>query len=122
MNQKPSSNMYRKMTHFFVVDVNIAILRQVLLSRISYFGAKGISVSENIALQMYRKTAEAVMCGLLPDSPTATSSRTQSSILSFKGLFVNISYTTILNKNILVLQIIWTIKTKKNYKSHIFVK
>ncbi|XP_024032880.1 endoglucanase 24 [Morus notabilis] len=54
---------------------------QVLLSRISYFGAKGISVGENIALQMYRKTAEVVMCGLLPDSPPATSSRTQNGLI-----------------------------------------
>ncbi|PON99476.1 Glycoside hydrolase [Trema orientale] len=50
---------------------------QVLLSRISYFGAKGISIAENLDLQMYRKTAEVVMCELLPNSPTSSSSRTE---------------------------------------------
>ncbi|XP_057502607.1 endoglucanase 10-like [Actinidia eriantha] len=52
---------------------------QVLLSRISFFGAKGSSNSEN--LHNYRKTAEAVVCGLLPKSPTATSSRTNSGLI-----------------------------------------
>ncbi|KAK9282148.1 hypothetical protein L1049_005060 [Liquidambar formosana] len=51
---------------------------QVLLSRLDFFGAKGISQGENLGLQMYREAAETVMCGLLPDSPTATSSRTDS--------------------------------------------
>ncbi|KAG2692763.1 hypothetical protein I3843_08G065200 [Carya illinoinensis] len=51
---------------------------QVLLSRLSFFGSKDISNSQKSGLQMYRKTAEAVMCGLLPDSPTATESRTES--------------------------------------------
>lgn len=35
-------------------------------------------MDEDIELQMYRKTAEALICSLLPDSPTATSSRTES--------------------------------------------
>jgi len=30
---------------------------------------------------MYRMTAEAVMCGLLSDSPTATSSRTDGGLI-----------------------------------------
>ncbi|XP_059633959.1 endoglucanase 10-like [Cornus florida] len=51
---------------------------QVLLSRLSLFGAKDTD-SEN--LQNYRKTAEAVICGLLPKSPTATSSRTDSGLI-----------------------------------------
>uniref|UniRef100_A0A2C9WCL0 cellulase n=1 Tax=Manihot esculenta TaxID=3983 RepID=A0A2C9WCL0_MANES len=51
---------------------------QVLLSRINMFGLEGMSTEENLELQMYRETAEAFMCGLLPDSPTATSSRTKS--------------------------------------------
>lgn len=51
-------------------------LLQVLLSRIIFFGAKDMPTVENLDLQMYRKTAELVMCGLLPDSPTATSRRT----------------------------------------------
>lgn len=54
---------------------------QVLLSRVSFFGGKGISNSENSGLQKYRKTAEAVMCGLLPKSPTATISRTDSGLI-----------------------------------------
>lgn len=54
---------------------------QVLLSRLSFFKAKDISNSFGSGLQSYRKTAEAVMCGLLPDSPTATKSRTDSNVL-----------------------------------------
>ncbi|CAN4122965.1 unnamed protein product [Withania somnifera] len=52
---------------------------QVLLSRASFFNTKGTSNSDK--LQEYRKTAEAVMCGLLPKSPTATSSRTDSGLI-----------------------------------------
>ncbi|XP_052201645.1 endoglucanase 10-like [Diospyros lotus] len=52
---------------------------QVLLSRVSLFGAKETSNSER--LKNYRKTAEAVMCGLLPKSPTATSSRTDGGLI-----------------------------------------
>ncbi|KAF8410466.1 hypothetical protein HHK36_002995 [Tetracentron sinense] len=54
---------------------------QVLLSRVSFFGAKETSNDYNLGLRMYRKTAVAVMCGLLPDSPTATSSRTDSGLI-----------------------------------------
>ncbi|KAG8050444.1 hypothetical protein GUJ93_ZPchr0009g213 [Zizania palustris] len=49
---------------------------QVLLSRINFFGSKQTSNAENMGLKMYRDTAEAVICGLLPDSPSATASRT----------------------------------------------
>ncbi|KAM7521201.1 hypothetical protein LguiB_020163 [Lonicera macranthoides] len=52
---------------------------QVLLSRVSFFGSKDASNSAN--LQNYRRTAEAIMCGLLPKSPTATSSRTHSGLI-----------------------------------------
>ncbi|KAL2499360.1 Endoglucanase 10 [Abeliophyllum distichum] len=52
---------------------------QVLLSRVSFFGSKDLS-SSNI-LQKYRKSAEAVMCGLLPKSPTATTSRTDNGLI-----------------------------------------
>ncbi|XP_062111298.1 endoglucanase 10-like [Humulus lupulus] len=52
---------------------------QVLLSRISFFGAKG--ASNNGGLLKYRQTAEAVICGLLPRSPTATESRTRSGLI-----------------------------------------
>ncbi|XP_044469618.1 endoglucanase 2-like isoform X2 [Mangifera indica] len=54
---------------------------QILLSRIILFGVKEVSETENLDLQMYRETAEAIMCGLLPDSPTATSSRTDSGLI-----------------------------------------
>ena len=60
---------------------NAAFLVQVLLSRLSFFKAKDISNSYGSGLQNYRKSAEAVMCGLLPDSPTATKSRTDSNVL-----------------------------------------
>lgn len=53
---------------------------QVLLSRVSFFGPKDISNSN--VLQKYRESAEAVMCGLLPKSPTATASRTDSNLPS----------------------------------------
>ncbi|KAJ4966409.1 hypothetical protein NE237_018258 [Protea cynaroides] len=54
---------------------------QVLLSRLNIFGAKDASDAENSGLQKYRKTAEAVMCNLLPDSPSATKSRTDGGII-----------------------------------------
>lgn len=60
---------------------NSSFLVQVLLSRLSFFKAKDISNSYSSGLHSYRKTAEAVMCGLLPDSPTATKSRTDGNIL-----------------------------------------
>ncbi|KAL8059164.1 hypothetical protein ABFX02_03G068500 [Erythranthe guttata] len=52
---------------------------QVLLSRISFFGSKEVSNSD--ALDKYRKTAEAVMCGLIPKSSSATSSRTENGLI-----------------------------------------
>ncbi|PIN06619.1 Cellulase [Handroanthus impetiginosus] len=52
---------------------------QVLLSRVSFFGSKDVS-SSNILLK-YRQSAEAVICGLLPESPSATSSRTDSGLI-----------------------------------------
>ncbi|PIA55518.1 hypothetical protein AQUCO_00700072v1 [Aquilegia coerulea] len=54
---------------------------QVLLSRVNFFGQEERSNDEKLGLQMYRKTAEAVMCGLLPDSPSATSSRTDGGLI-----------------------------------------
>lgn len=54
---------------------------QVLLSRLSFFGTKDIADSEKNGLQKYTKTAVAVMCNLLPHSPTATSSRTDSGLI-----------------------------------------
>ncbi|CAN6880258.1 unnamed protein product [Brassica oleracea] len=51
---------------------------QILLSRLTFFkkdlsGIKG--------LQGYKDTAEAVMCGLIPSSPTATTSRTEGGLI-----------------------------------------
>lgn len=51
---------------------------QILLSRLTFFkkdlsGIKG--------LQGYKETAEAVMCGLIPSSPTATTSRTEGGLI-----------------------------------------
>lgn len=52
---------------------------QVLLSRVSFFGPKDVSNSN--VLQKYKDSAEAVMCGLLPKSPTTTKSRTKSGLV-----------------------------------------
>ncbi|KAL2966414.1 hypothetical protein AAZX31_16G115700 [Glycine max] len=54
---------------------------QVLLSRVNFFGASNIPDAENLDLQMYRETAEILMCMLLPDSPTATTNRTESGLI-----------------------------------------
>ncbi|XP_047326280.1 endoglucanase 2-like [Impatiens glandulifera] len=50
---------------------------QVLLSRISFFGSK----SNAKGLDDYKSTADAVMCGLLPNSPTATDSRNANGLI-----------------------------------------
>ncbi|PPD97792.1 hypothetical protein GOBAR_DD05169 [Gossypium barbadense] len=73
LNGQRFANM--EITTWFSWDDKLAGT-QVLLSRIIFFGAKDMPTVENLDLQMYRKTAELVMCGLLPDSPTATSRRT----------------------------------------------
>ncbi|OMO87402.1 Glycoside hydrolase, family 9 [Corchorus capsularis] len=52
---------------------------QVLLSRLSFFDSK--VASGNSGLGNYRKSAEDVMCGLLPKSPSATSSRTDGGLI-----------------------------------------
>ncbi|KAL0351776.1 UNVERIFIED_CONTAM: Endoglucanase 10 [Sesamum calycinum] len=52
---------------------------QVLLSRVSFFGSK--DVASNDVIGKYRETAEAVMCGFLPKSPTATESRTENGLI-----------------------------------------
>uniref|UniRef100_A0A7N0T0X6 Endoglucanase n=1 Tax=Kalanchoe fedtschenkoi TaxID=63787 RepID=A0A7N0T0X6_KALFE len=54
---------------------------QVLLSRVNFFNSKGTSSEEILALQMYRRSAEAFMCVLLPDSPRATTSRTNGGLI-----------------------------------------
>ncbi|GLT44585.1 hypothetical protein SLA2020_184710 [Shorea laevis] len=53
----------------------------VLLSRINLLGANETSIPENLDLQIYRETAEAIICSLLPNSPTATSNRTKSGLI-----------------------------------------
>ncbi|KAK6115240.1 hypothetical protein DH2020_007509 [Rehmannia glutinosa] len=52
-------------------------IMRVLLSRVSFFGSKDVSDS----LKKYKISAEAVMCNLLPKSPSATSSRTHSGLI-----------------------------------------
>ncbi|KAL5715045.1 cellulase [Ranunculus cassubicifolius] len=54
---------------------------QVLLSRLTFFGGKDIPDDQKLGLQMYKKTAEAVMCNILPESPSATLSRTESGLI-----------------------------------------
>ncbi|XP_075091321.1 endoglucanase 2-like [Nicotiana tabacum] len=55
---------------------------QVLLSRVNLFGSKeDISTEESLSLQLYRQTAETFLCGLLPESPTATSQRTPDGLV-----------------------------------------
>ncbi|KAK9287209.1 hypothetical protein L1049_015622 [Liquidambar formosana] len=73
-----STANYAPLQELALWDGLVAMYEKVLLSRLDFFGAKGISQGENLGLQMYREAAETVMCGLLPDSPTATSSRTDS--------------------------------------------
>ncbi|KAK7262948.1 hypothetical protein RJT34_30530 [Clitoria ternatea] len=54
---------------------------QILLSRLNFFGASNIPDAENLDLQMYRESVEILICELLPDSPTATTNRTESGLL-----------------------------------------
>lgn len=60
---------------------------QVLLSRVGFFGSKDNSNSEHV--QNYRKTAEAIMCNILPKSPKASDSRTDGNIHSAE-LFIEL--------------------------------
>jgi hypothetical protein len=57
--------------------VHIVYSVQVLLPRLDFFGSKQVSNAENEGLKNYRDTAEAVICGLLPDSPSATAGMLQ---------------------------------------------
>lgn len=54
---------------------------QVLLSRYQLLQAQGGSSLTTIGLTKYRNTADALMCALLPDSPTATKSRTDGGLI-----------------------------------------
>uniref|UniRef100_A0A0E0FBN1 Endoglucanase n=1 Tax=Oryza meridionalis TaxID=40149 RepID=A0A0E0FBN1_9ORYZ len=44
---------------------------KVILSRVSFFASQGSDVAQDDVLGMYKQTADAVMCILLPDSETA---------------------------------------------------
>ncbi|PRQ47429.1 putative cellulase [Rosa chinensis] len=59
----------------------VHLVLNVLMSRISFFGAKELLMAENLDLQMYRKTAEVFLCGLIPDSPTAAPDRTDNGLI-----------------------------------------
>ncbi|KAL3525286.1 hypothetical protein ACH5RR_013658 [Cinchona calisaya] len=54
---------------------------QVLLSRVNLFGSADIPDEENLGLQKYQKTADAVMCSLLPDSSLATPDRSEGGLI-----------------------------------------
>ncbi|CAN6463570.1 unnamed protein product [Victoria cruziana] len=56
---------------------------QVLLSRVMFFASDKASDEDKSGLENYKKTAEAVICALLPDSPTATTDRTDGNQRSF---------------------------------------
>uniref|UniRef100_A0A0E0E6E1 Endoglucanase n=1 Tax=Oryza meridionalis TaxID=40149 RepID=A0A0E0E6E1_9ORYZ len=53
---------------------------EVLLSRVSFFASQGSDVAQDDVLGMYKQTADAVMCILLPDSETAAF-RTEGGLL-----------------------------------------
>lgn len=56
----------------------------MLLSRVNFFGAKKeISIVENMNLQMYRRTAEALMCMIL--LPPVTSQKTNGTFVKAKN-------------------------------------
>ncbi|KAG6515983.1 hypothetical protein ZIOFF_026429 [Zingiber officinale] len=64
-----------------LVHYVILLLQEFKLILVHFFGATQFSSGEMNGLRSYRDTAEAVMCGLLPDSPTATSSRTEGGLV-----------------------------------------
>ncbi|MCO5562776.1 hypothetical protein L7F22_016408 [Adiantum nelumboides] len=53
---------------------------QVLLSRQQYLNSQGGSSLTTTGLAKYKKTANELMCALLPDSPTATKDRTAETL------------------------------------------
>ncbi|MBA0867614.1 hypothetical protein Goshw_001976, partial [Gossypium schwendimanii] len=63
----------------WVLGVLVQWLREVLLSRLSFFGDKG--AKGNSGIDDYKKSADELMCALLPDSPSATASRTKSGLI-----------------------------------------
>ncbi|KAI5082886.1 hypothetical protein GOP47_0002629 [Adiantum capillus-veneris] len=54
---------------------------QVLLSRQQYLSSQGGSSLTTTGLTKYKKTANELMCALLPDSPTATKDRTDGGLI-----------------------------------------
>ncbi|KAF7809667.1 endoglucanase 24-like [Senna tora] len=91
------------------------------------FGNLDISNVENLDLQMYRETAEILMCGLLPDSPTATTSRTNSGLIwivqwnslqhSVASAFLAVLYNYVLGKN--PLKMSYVVGYGSNYPQYI---
>ncbi|KAL5224719.1 hypothetical protein ABZP36_011358 [Zizania latifolia] len=53
---------------------------EVLLSKVSFFASQGSDVAQDNVLALYKQTADAVMCILLPDSETAAF-RTEGGLL-----------------------------------------
>eukprot|EP01018_Ginkgo_biloba_P016743 Gb_05872 [translate_table: standard] len=54
---------------------------QVLLARTHLLGAKTMSAQVSNDLEDYKSTADAIMCAFLPDSPTATTNRTEGGLI-----------------------------------------
>ncbi|XAR73785.1 Cellulase [Bertholletia excelsa] len=63
------------------VAFHLLELTHPTLTRLKIILFDGVPTEESLCLQMYQRTAEAVMCTLLPASPTATSQRTKSGLI-----------------------------------------
>lgn len=59
------------------IYIILKFLWQVLLSRVYFFHGK-----DNTKLAKYQKSAQALMCTLLPESPSATSDRTNGKFVA----------------------------------------
>lgn len=54
---------------------------QVLLSRVHLFGTNTTSSAVRSDIERYKMTAEAIICALLPDSPTSAPNRTEGGLI-----------------------------------------
>lgn len=54
---------------------------QVLLSRVHLFGTNTMSSAVRSDIEQYKMTAEAIICALLPDSPTSAPNRTEGGLI-----------------------------------------
>lgn len=54
---------------------------QVLLSRVQFFGTKTMTSAVRSDLEQYKMTAEAIICALLPHSPTSAPNRTEGGLI-----------------------------------------